>query len=158
VMLEETDQLTEGDGPLPPELRSKLSFGALQPHTSAWEASKAECCGVLEKLASRSTLSFRSYELCVWQERYVYTEDDALCYRQVNKERTPVGAAKRIPFAVIQFVGPFDDAQFVIKCAKRSNTFLTESAESRAQWIRNLSQLAGCSASMEVCRHTARGK
>ena len=37
VMLEETDQLTEGDGPLPPELRSKLSFGALQPHTSAWE-------------------------------------------------------------------------------------------------------------------------
>ena len=30
------------------------------------------------------------------------SQDDALCYRQVNKERTPVGAAKRIPFAVIQ--------------------------------------------------------
>ena len=160
VMLEETDQLTEGDGPLPPELRSKLSFGALQPHTSAWEvcvacvrsslcssfarlspppppppppasserpcaacetipsappraceqpadgacaralaarraqASKAECCGVLEKLASRSTLSFRSYELCVWQERYVYTE----------VRRTPVGwldqAARTAPGGV----------------------------------------------------------
>ena len=65
-------------------LSSSLSFGALQRGTSAWEGVRAECRGLLEKLASHSTLSFRSYELCIWQERYVFAEDDALCYQQVT--------------------------------------------------------------------------
>lgn len=58
-----------GGSTLSPRLASKLSFGELQPNTAAWDACKNECRGVLEKLASKSTLSFRSYQLCVWQVR-----------------------------------------------------------------------------------------
>ena len=63
---------------------ASLNFGSLQRGTSAWEATRLECRGLLEKLASHSTVSFRSYQLCVWQERYVFAEDDAICYQQVR--------------------------------------------------------------------------
>lgn len=32
-----------------------------------WEQLKEDTKGLLEKLASAKTLSFRSYQLCVWQ-------------------------------------------------------------------------------------------
>lgn len=138
-------------------LRSKLSFGELQPRSEAWEATKTSCRGILEKLARKSTFSFRGYQVCVWQERYVYAEDDALCYQQLKgseNEREPHGPCKRIPFASMEFVGPFDDTQFVVLCVRRAYTFLCESPEARTRWIKAISQLAGCSASTEVCRRT----
>jgi hypothetical protein len=137
-----------------PTLASQLTFGTIIPNSSEWDAAKAECRGRLEKLAAKSSLSFRSYQLCVWQERYVFAEDNALCYRQLNKEHVPVGKAKRIPYASMQFVGPFDDLQFVIMCPRRSYTFLTADTEERTRWIKALSALSGCSASTEVCLHT----
>ena len=76
---------------------SKLSLGSLQPGTSAWESTKAECRGLLEKLASKSTFSFRSYQLCVWQERYVFAEDDALCYQQLSQDRVPTEGVAQAP-------------------------------------------------------------
>ena len=147
---------TEAAGELPPTLTSKLSFGTLAVGTSEWEAGKAECRGLLEKLASKSTLSFRSYQLCVWQERYVYAEDDALCYQQLSKDRVPSGRSKRIPYSSIDFIGPYDETQFVVMCRRRSYTFLAEDTEIRTRWIKSLSRLAGCSASTEVCLHTTR--
>ena len=143
-------------GQLPPTLTSKLSLGTLAVGTSEWEAAKAECRGLLEKLASKSTLSFRSYQLCVWQERYVYAEDDALCYQQLSKDRIPSGRSRRIPYSSIDFVGPYDETQFVVMCRRRSYTFLAEDTESRTRWIKSLSRLAGCSASTEICAHSTR--
>ena len=135
-------------------LSSTLSLGTLQRGTEAWEAVRLECRGLLEKLASRSTLSFRSYQLCVWQERYVFAEDDALCYQELAQDRTPKGKMKRIPYPTIHFVGPYDETQFVLKCQKRSYTFLCPSTEARTRWIKNISMLTGCSASTEVCHKT----
>jgi len=135
---------------------SALTFGSLRRGSSAWEAVRNDSRGLLEKLASKSTFSFRSYQLCVWQERYVFAEDDALCYQQLALDRTPSGKCKRIPYNTMQFVGPFDETQFVIKCHKRSFTFLCPTTEGRTRWIKNVSMLAGCSASTEVCRHTSR--
>eukprot|EP00967_Tisochrysis_lutea_P147586 scaffold280686_cov33-Tisochrysis_lutea.AAC.2 len=63
----------------------------------------------------------------------------------------PVGTAKRIPYSSIEFVGPFDDTQFVVKCAERAFTFLCHSKEARTQWIKNIAALSGCSSSTEVC-------
>ena len=133
---------------------SKLSLGSLQPGTSAWESTKAECRGLLEKLARKSTFSFRSYQLCVWQERYVFAEDDALCYQQLSQDRVPSGPMKRIPYSSISFVGPIDDTQFVLRCTRRNYTFLCESLDARTRWIKSISMLAGCSGSTEVCKHT----
>ena len=150
VSLEEAEA-SESTTSLPPSLRSKLSFGELQPHTPAWDATKNECRGVLEKLASRAMMSFRSHQLCVWQERFVYAADDALCYQQLNSDSVPSGRSKRIPYSSIQFVGPVDETQFVIRCARRSYTFLSESLDARIRWIQNISMLSGCSASLHVC-------
>lgn len=66
----------------------------------------------------------------------------------------PAGACKRIPYSSIEFVGPFDDTQFVLKCEKRAYTFLCDSTEARTRWIKNISQLAGCSAATQVCHKT----
>ena len=109
----------------------KLSFGTLQQNPQAWEALKADSkgaptpstapppahaprayshrlrrrAGLLEKLASSTTVSFRSYQLCVWQERYVYASDDALCYQHLSADMQPIGSKKQIPYASIEFVG-----------------------------------------------------
>jgi len=83
----------------------KLSFGTLQQNPQAWEALKADSKGLLEKLASSTTLSFRSYQLCVWQERYVYASDDALCYQHLAADMQPTGSKKHIPYSSIEFVG-----------------------------------------------------
>jgi hypothetical protein len=61
--------------------------------------------GLLEKLASSTTISFRSYQLCVWQERYVYASDEALCYQHLSADMQPTGAVKTIPYSSIEFVG-----------------------------------------------------
>lgn len=132
----------------------KLSFGTLQQNPQAWEALKADSKGLLEKLASSTTLSFRSYQLCVWQERFVYASDDALCYQHLSADMQPTGSKKQISYASIEFVGPFDEQQFVVKCKGRAFTFMCDSVETRTKWIKNISMLAGCSASTEVCHKT----
>ena len=145
---------TDGAVALPAELCSKLSFGELQPQSEAWEATKKGCRGLLEKLASKSTFSFRSYQLCVWQERWVFAADDALCYQHLSADMQPTGKQKRIPYSTIEFVGPFDDTQFVVKCARRAYTFLCDSTDTRNKWIVNISKLSGCSSSTQVCHKT----
>ena len=82
-----------------------VSFGTLQQNPQAWEALKGDSKGLLEKLASSTTLSFRSYQLCVWQERYVYASDDALCYQHLSSDMQPTGSVKQIPYSSIEFVG-----------------------------------------------------
>ena len=134
----------------------QLSLGLLLANSPEWQTVKRQCRGLLEKLAvsHSSRLSFRSYRLCVWQERYVFADDDAVCYQSLGKDRTPTGSVKRIPYANIEFIGPYDDLQFVVQCPYRSYTFLAETTETRTDWIRNLTQLSGCSASLEVCMRT----
>lgn len=132
----------------------KLSFGTLQQNPQAWEALKSDSKGLLEKLASSTTISFRSYQLCVWQERYVYASDEALCYQHLSADMQPTGAVKTIPYSSIEFVGPFDEQQFVVKCKGRAFTFMCDTLEGRTRWIKNISLLAGCSASTEVCHKT----
>jgi len=152
-----------------PELvRQKLSFGTISQNPEAWQALKEEAQGVLEKLASKATYSFRSYQLCVWQRRYVYATDDALVYFHLRDDEELYvqddelkadniklrGDEKRIPYSSIEFVGSFDSTQFIIKCASRAYTFDCPTPESRTRWIKNISRLAGCSASTQVCHKT----
>lgn len=91
------------------------------------------------------------------QERYVFADDDALCYQHLTPDMHPDSAScKKIFYSSIEFVGPFDETQFLIKCANRMYTFLCKDAETRTRWIKNISQLAGCSASTRVCHKTER--
>mmetsp|Transcript_51248 Transcript_51248/g.111400 ORF Transcript_51248/g.111400 Transcript_51248/m.111400 type:complete len:304 (+) Transcript_51248:251-1162(+) len=134
--------------------RPAIPTGTLRANSDEWRALKADSKGLLEKLASAKTVSFRSYQLCVWQERYVYADDDSLCYQHLSADMQPAGDPKKIPYASIEFVGPFDDTQFVLKCRDRAYTFLCDSTATRTRWIKNISLLAGCSATTEVCHKT----
>ena len=74
---------------------------------------------------------------------------------QLSVNRAPDGVATRIPWSSMVFVGPSHDAsQFVLKCQGRTYTFLCPSSGACTKWIKNISQLAGCSASTQVCHKT----
>merc|ERR1712146_485910 len=88
------------------------------------------------------------------QERYVYDNDNALCYQHLAPDMQPTGNVKRIPYSSIEFVGPFDETQLVVKCSNRAFTFLCNNMETRTRWIKNISLLAGSSASTRVCHKT----
>ena len=88
----------------------------------------------------------------------MFAEEDALCYQQLDVARMPTGKMKRIPYSSMQFVGPYDDTQFVLKVSKRTYTFLCPSVEVRTRWIKNICQLSGCSASTAVTMHSVGGK
>ena len=61
---------------------------------------------LLEKLASKTTLSFRSYQLCVWQERYVFAEDEGLYYQHLSTEMVPdLRGAERAGQGLGRFLG-----------------------------------------------------
>ena len=115
----------------PDLIRQQLSFSTVSKAPGTWESLKQGSRGHVEKLASHTSLSLGTYQLCVWQERYMYAEDDALCYQHLSAEMMPVGDPKRILYSSIEFVGPFDDTQFVLKCERRSYTFLCDSTESQ---------------------------
>ena len=131
-----------------------VPMDTLPGNEAAAELLRVDCRGMLEKLAASSSLSFRAYQLCVWQERYVFAEEDALCYQHLSADLKPVGTPKRIAYASIEFIGPFDETQFVLKCVSRNYTFLCDSADARTRWIKNVARLAGCSCSTEVCFKT----
>mmetsp|Transcript_14596 Transcript_14596/g.47677 ORF Transcript_14596/g.47677 Transcript_14596/m.47677 type:complete len:170 (-) Transcript_14596:471-980(-) len=136
------------------ELSSDVGSAALSslyPNKAEWELLKQGTRGVLEKLAAEKTLSFRSYQLCIWQERYVFADDSALCYQHLDGAAQPFGTPKCISYSSIEFVGPFDETQFVLKCEKRAYTFLCDSTEERTRWIKNIAALSGCSSSTEIC-------
>ena len=42
----------------------------------------------------------------------------------------------------------------MVKCKGRAFTFMCDTLEGRTRWIKNISLLAGCSASTEVCHKT----
>lgn len=163
------------------------ALSSLHPNKAEWELLKQGTRGVLEKLAAEKTLSFRSYQLCIWQERYVFADDSALCYQHLDGAGAimlallhahrmtsitlslmefpmlrslgacpagaaqPFGTPKCISYSSIEFVGPFDETQFVLKCEKRAYTFLCDSTEERTRWIKNIAALSGCSSSTEIC-------
>ena len=98
--------------------------------------------------------------LCDAQERYVYADEEALCYKHLTSNMVPIDdTCKRIPYSTIEFVGPFNETQFVIKCSKRAFTFQGESEETRNKWIKNIAALSGCSATTQIChKSTAMGQ
>lgn len=82
--------------------RGSAVLSCLHPNKDEWERLKESSKGVLEKLAAARTWSFRSYQLCVWQERYVYADDSALCYQHLNgkSSRSKPSASPPVPISV----------------------------------------------------------
>lgn len=76
------------------------------------------------------------------QERYVYAEDEALCYKHVDENMQPMDPVTRIPYSTIDNVKTLNEMEFVLECNRREYTFLCNSVEARNRWIENISELA----------------
>lgn len=63
-----------------------------------------------------------SWQLVLWQPRWIYVEKDALCYTKVTVDDNPTGLPKRIMFHDISDVTLHHD-EFTVNCIVRVYTF-----------------------------------
>ena len=78
-----------------------------------------------------------------WQPRWVYAEEDGLCYQKVAPgDFRPIGRAKKIPFAaMVSIDGLASGDEFMVQCGVRDYTFKAEDEAHCATMVRNLRQL-----------------
>lgn len=104
-----------------------------------------ETSGLVEKLAdgaiSRLAVQLASWQLVLWQRRYVRAELGALCYRKVTANGQPKGRETRIQFADVCDITQFTGGEFALRCTERSYTFKLSSERRCTAFVQNLRQL-----------------
>ena len=54
------------------------------------------------RAAQEGNLKLGSWQMVLWQPRWVHAETDALCYQKITADERPIGKEKRIPFSDIK--------------------------------------------------------
>ena len=68
-------------------------------------------------------LKLGSWQMVLWQPRWVHAETDALCYQKITSDERPIGKQKRIEFRDIREIEELENAEFVLQTNKRDYTF-----------------------------------
>ena len=68
-------------------------------------------------------LKLGSWQMVLWQPRWVHAETDALCYQKITSDERPIGRHKRIEFRDIREIEELENAEFVLQTGKRDYTF-----------------------------------
>lgn len=100
----------------------------------------SETRGVVEKLADPA-FKMGSWQLVLWQPRWVFAETDGFCYQKISAEEAPIGKPKKILFAAVDTIEELDCAEFVLHCGKRDFTFKAPSEDACTVLVHNLRQL-----------------
>ena len=101
----------------------------------------AEARGQFEKLAGDASTSLHllgSWQVVLWQPRWLYAERDALCYQRVGNFGVPLGQAKRIPFEQVTCIDEYEHGEFVLQCRTRSYVFKAADEEATQAMVRRL--------------------
>ena len=101
----------------------------------------SETRGVVEKLAEPAVKLVGSWQLVLWQPRWVFAEIDGLCYQKIWADESPIGKPKKIMFAAVETIEELDCAEFVLQCGKRDFTFKAPSEDACTVLVHNLRQL-----------------
>ena len=99
-----------------------------------------ETRGVMEKLAE-GNLKLFSWQMVLWQPRFVKADKDALVYQKVTADERPIGKEKRIEFSIIREIEELEHGEFVLQCAKRDYTFKAADEARCEIFVHNLRQL-----------------
>jgi len=99
-----------------------------------------ESRGVLEKLAE-GNLKLGTWQMVLWQPRWVFAETDCLCYQKITADERPIGKVKRIEFRDVREIEELEYGEFVLQCAKRDYTFKAPSETVCQVFTHNLRQL-----------------
>ena len=100
----------------------------------------SETRGVVEKLADPA-VKVGSWQVVLWQPRWVFAETDGFCYQKISADESPIGKPKKIMFAAVEGIEELDCAEFVLTCGKRDFTFKAPSEDACTVLVHNLRQL-----------------
>ena len=73
--------------------------------------------------AQEGNLKLGSWQMVLWQPRWVHAETDALCYQKITADERPIGRMKRIEFGEVREIDELEYGEFVLQCKKRDYTF-----------------------------------
>ena len=100
----------------------------------------SETRGLVEKLANPA-VKLGSWQLVLWQPRWVFAETDGFCYQKISSDESPLGKPKKIMFAAVDTIEELDCAEFVLACKKHAFTFKAPSEDACTVLVHNLRQL-----------------
>ena len=75
------------------------------------------------RAAQEGNLKLGSWQMVLWQPRWVHAETDALCYQKITADERPIGKEKRIEFSNLKEIEELEYGEFVMQCKKRDYTF-----------------------------------
>jgi hypothetical protein len=68
-------------------------------------------------------LKLGSWQMVLWQPRWVFATTDAVCYQKITSDERPIGKEKKIKFTDILKIDELDYGEFQLEVAKRFYTF-----------------------------------
>jgi len=131
------------NAPQPDSTRAQLDWMAAAEQEVAQDdlaALLVETRGVLEKLAE-GNLKLGTWQMVLWQPRWVFASTEALCYQKITADERPIGKEKRIPFSDIQQIEELEFGEFVLQCPRRDYTFKAPDEFKCQVFVHNLRQL-----------------
>jgi len=99
-----------------------------------------ETRGVLEKLAE-GNVKLGSWQMVLWQPRFVFATTDGLCYQKITADERPIGKEKKISFSDVRRIDELEYGEFQLEVAKRMYTFKAPSDHKCQVIVHNLRQL-----------------
>jgi len=99
-----------------------------------------ETRGVLEKLAE-GNLKLGSWQMVLWQPRWVYATTEGLCYQKITADERPIGKEKKVLYTDILKIDELEYGEFQLEVAKRMYTFKCATDTKCQVFVHNLRQL-----------------
>ena len=91
--------------------------------------------------SQEGNLKLGSWQMVLWQPRWVHAETDALCYQKITADERPIGREKRIEFRDVREIEELEYGEFVLQCSKRDYTFKAADEHKCQVIVHNLRQL-----------------
>ena len=86
-------------------------------------------------------LKLGSWQMVLWQPRWVFAGTDALHYQKITADEKPIGKQKKISFKDVREIEELEFGEFVLQCANRDYTFKAPSEAKCQVFVHNLRQL-----------------
>ena len=102
--------------------RCRFCFFVLR-HLNLGAPPTARARVALARGAQGGNLKMGSWQMVLWQPRWVHAEMDALCYQKITADERPIGREKRIEFKHVKEIEELEFGEFVLQCDKRDFTF-----------------------------------
>ena len=100
-------------------------------------------------------LKLGSWQMVLWQPRWVFATTDAVCYQKITSDERPIGKEKKINFTDILKIDELDYGEFQLVVAKRFYTFKAPTSQKCTVRLR---ETAVCSSLSRTCFSSSRAR